>query len=266
MKTFSLLLASFLFCATFSAAQQDNLPANNPPEWVTTFKKLSSEQRKKYFQLFAQAQQQFSNKNAMECLFTLLEAEKIFADNPDLHNLRGACYIEIRNIVKAKESFKKAHALAPNNLSVRFNLAETYFVNHEFQQALKAFTELEADLAGKKNAGMHDILQFKRYICAVKLNDEQLCKSLESLHGPMSDTPYYYCVQAIKAFQANNPEEAQGNLLSANRIYAGTQILQGMIDSMMESGFLISPLGRTNTDDKAQEEEAEPAIKIPRSL
>ncbi len=265
MKAFSLLLASLLFCAPLSLAQQDEAPKDTTPAWVTAFKKLSKEQQMKFVQLFTQAQQQFSNKNAMECLFTLLEIEKIFSDSPDLHNLRGACYIEIRNIEKAKESFTKAHELAPNNLSVRFNLAETYFVNHEYQQALKSFTELEAIFADKKNAVMHDILQFKRYICAVKLNDDQLGKSLESLHGPMSDTPYYYCVQAIKAFQANKPSEAQENLLSANRIYAGTQLLQGMIDSMTEAGFLISPVGQTNPDEKAQEE-AEPAIKIPRSL
>lgn len=44
--------------------------------------------------------------------------------NPGLYNLRGACYIEIRNIEKALENFEKAQKLDPSNLTIQFNLAE----------------------------------------------------------------------------------------------------------------------------------------------
>lgn len=49
----------------------------------------------------------------MECLFSLMELEKLYAGNPGLYNLRGACYIEIRNIEKALENFEKPRNWIP---------------------------------------------------------------------------------------------------------------------------------------------------------
>ena len=37
----------------------------------------------------------------------------------------------------------------------------------------------------KDNPGMTPLLQFKRYICARKLDNRPLAKELENLYGPM---------------------------------------------------------------------------------
>lgn len=105
-------------------------------------------------------------------------AGKLYAGNPGLYNLRGACYIEIRNIEKALENFEKAQKLDPSNLTIQFNLAEAHYVNHDYSRALKAFTELL--LPFKDNPGMTPLLQFKRYICARKLDNQPLAAELES--------------------------------------------------------------------------------------
>ena len=179
----------------------------------------------------------------MECLFSLLELEKIFSGNPGLYNLRGACYIEIRNVEKALENFKQALKLDPSNLTVQFNLAEARYISHDYAAALKALTELLPHF--KDNEGMTTLLQFKRYICARKLGDQTLAKELESLHGPMDDTPYYYCVQAIIKYMDGDKDGAQEQLLSGVRIHEKTSALQAFTDAMMEAGILPSPYGQT---------------------
>ena len=93
------------------------------------------------------------------------------------------------------KNFEKAQKLDPSNLTIQFNLAEAHYVNHDYSRALKAFTELL--LPFKDNPGMTPLLQFKRYICARKLDNQPLAAELEKLYGPMDDTPYYYCTQAI---------------------------------------------------------------------
>lgn len=170
-------------------------------------------------------------------------AGKLYAGNPGLYNLRGACYIEIRNIEKALENFEKAQKLDPSNLTIQFNLAEAHYVNHDYSRALKAFTELL--LPFKDNPGMTPLLQFKRYICARKLDNQPLAAELEKLYGPMDDTPYYYCTQAILKLMEGDKEAAQEQLLSAIRIYGGTSAIQAFTDAMTEAGILPSPYGQT---------------------
>ena len=162
-----------------------------------------------------------------------------------MYNLRGACYIEIRNIEKALENFEKALKLDPENLTVQFNLAEALYVSHDYAKALKAFTELLPHFKDTDKNGIIPLLQFKRYICARKLDNQPLAKELEGLYGPMDDTPYYYCIQAVMKYLGGDQNAAQEQVLSAFRIYQGTSALQAFTDAMTEAGILPSPYGQT---------------------
>lgn len=141
------------------------------------------------------------------------------------------------------KNFEKAQKLDPSNLTIQFNLAEAHYVNHDYSRALKAFTELL--LPFKDNPGMTPLLQFKRYICARKLDNQPLAAELEKLYGPMDDTPYYYCTQAILKLMEGDKEAAQEQLLSAIRIHGGTSAIQAFTDAMTEAGILPSPYGQT---------------------
>lgn len=242
MKTRTFLLAA-LALALLPVSARQSLPASPSPAWIQEFNNLPETTRKSYIAQFRKAEQLFAQKRIMECLFSLMELEKLYAGNPGLYNLRGACYIEIRNIEKALENFEKAQKLDPSNLTIQFNLAEAHYVNHDYSRALKAFTELL--LPFKDNPGMTPLLQFKRYICARKLDNQPLAAELEKLYGPMDDTPYYYCTQAILKLMAGNKEAAQEQLLSAIRIYGGTSAIQAFTDAMTEAGILPSPYGQT---------------------
>ena len=147
------------------------------------------------------------------------------------------------NHIGPLENFEKAQKLDPSNLTIQFNLAEAHYVNHDYARALKAFTELLPPF--KDNPGMTPLLQFKRYICARKLDNRPLAKELENLYGPMDDTPYYYCTQAIIKFMGGDKDAAQEQLLSAIRIHGGTSAIQAFTDAMTEAGILPSPYGQT---------------------
>ena len=227
MKTRTFLLAA-LALALLPVSARQSLPASPSPAWIQEFNNLPETTRKNYIAQFRKAEQLFAQKRIMECLFSLMELEKLYAGNPGLYNLRGACYIEIRNIEKALENFEKAQKLDPSNLTIQFNLAEAHYVNHDYSRALKAFTELL--LPFKDNPGMTPLLQFKRYICARKLDNQPLAAELEKLYGPMDDTPYYYCTQAILKLMEGDKEAAQGQLLSAIRRHQRHPGLHGRHD------------------------------------
>ena len=247
MKTRTFLLAA-LALALLPVSARQSLPDSSTPAWIQEFNNLPETTRKSYIAQFRKAEQLFAQKRIMECLFSLMELEKLYAGNPGLYNLRGACYIEIRNIEKALENFEKAQKLDPSNLTIQFNLAEAHYVNHDYSRALKAFTELL--LPFKDNPGMTPLLQFKRYICARKLDNQPLAAELEKLYGPMDDTPYYYCTQAILKLMEGDKEAAQEQLLSAIRIYGGTSAIQAFTDAMTEAGILPSPYGQTVPTDQ----------------
>ena len=151
MKACTFLLAA-LTLALLPASAQQTPPEPPSPAWIQEFNSLPEATRKSYIDQFRKAEQLFAQKRTMECLFSLTELEKLYAGNPGLYNLRGACYIEIRNIEKALENFEKAQKLDPSNLTIQFNLAEAHYVNHDYARALKAFTELLPPF--KDNPGM----------------------------------------------------------------------------------------------------------------
>ena len=136
MKTRTFLLAT-LALALLPVSARQSLPASPSPAWIQEFNNLPETTRKSYIAQFRKAEQLFAQKRIMECLFSLMELEKLYAGNPGLYNLRGACYIEIRNIEKALENFEKAQKLDPSNLTIQFNLAEAHYVNHDYSRALK---------------------------------------------------------------------------------------------------------------------------------
>ena len=118
MKTRTFLLAA-LALALLPVSARQSLPDSSTPAWIQEFNNLPETTRKSYIAQFRKAEQLFAQKRIMECLFSLMELEKLYAGNPGLYNLRGACYIEIRNIEKALENFEKAQKLDPSNLTIQ---------------------------------------------------------------------------------------------------------------------------------------------------
>lgn len=262
MKFASIILSFLSFTAlTFAQSDNDNktLSENTSmgktPEWIKEFNALPKEQRMEYITKFREAQTKFTEKRPVEGLFILQEIEKIFSKSPSFYNLKGACYVEIRDIPKAIECFTKALSFDPNNISIQFNLAESHYVNHDYKIALEDFSRLLERItqANPKAAKeVSPLLNFKRLICAYKLGDQKMFDELKTLYGPMDDTPYYYCTESIVHFAKNDKTAAAQSLMSALRIFGGTNSLQAFTDAMSEAGIMPALSTQSVQEDKSK--------------
>ncbi len=254
------LLASAVLPLSAQEAQPEHPPKGHETDasveapkleqWQEDFNALEQSVREDYIKKFVQAEQLFQQKRVIECLRVTEELEKLYAGNPGLYNLRGACYIEIKDIKNATRCFEKALSISPSNITFEFNLAECYFVSHEYKTAVEKFNYILKQLPDDASEFVKSLLNFKLYICYLKLDDKENSEKLEKLYDSMDDVPYYYCVQAVKQYHAGNKEEGNKAYLSAASVYHDTSMLQPYIDAMQEAGFIIAPGGQTLTESK----------------
>lgn len=221
------------------------------PGWVKEFEQLDEAVRQQYIEQFMQAEALMQQKRIIECLRMTEELEKIFAGNPGLYNLRGACYMEIRDVDSALANFTKAQQMDPGNSSFEFNIAETLFVMHDYAKAAEKFKGLLDGLPDGTTPFLKSLLTFKLYICNLKLGKDDEAAKLESAFGLLDDVPFYYCVMAVKAYHQGDKAEGQQAYLSAIRIYHSSGMMQPFMDAMQESGFVFSPAGQTVVEDAA---------------
>jgi tetratricopeptide (TPR) repeat protein len=228
MKYFILLL--LVFTATLHA--QNPKPAekkvNDFAPNQREFFNLPEEKRKEFIKHYDDAIRFFADKRVFETLDALDEAEKVFSKSMELHNMRGSCYIEMRIFDKANISFNKALEISPNNLNLKFNIAECFFVSKKWQDSHDKFQELVKILP--PNSG--DIFR------------------LADKYNYQDDSPYYYYAKAALAFDDKDLVAAEKWMGRAARIFRDPRILSPWQDTMMEYGYIKGFLG-------GQEEEVE---------
>ena len=78
MKTRTFLLAA-LALALLPVSARQSLPDSSTPAWIQEFNNLPETTRKSYIAQFRKAEQLFAQKRIMECLFSLMELEKLYA-------------------------------------------------------------------------------------------------------------------------------------------------------------------------------------------
>ena len=103
------------------------------------FLNLPEESRKEFIKHLGEATRLFQQKRIFETLEELDKTMKIFPDSPEIYNLRGSCFVEMRAFDKALIEFEKARAFTKDNASIDFNVAEIYFVTKEWKKALDLF-------------------------------------------------------------------------------------------------------------------------------
>jgi tetratricopeptide (TPR) repeat protein len=249
MKCFTLLL--LVFTATLHA--QNPKPAekkvNDFAPNQREFFNLPEEKRKEFIKHYDDAIRFFADKRVFETLDALNEAEKVFSKSRELHNMRGSCYVEMRIFDKANISFNKALEISPNNLSLKFNIAECFFVSKKWQESHDKFQELVRILPS--NSGdIYRLAEFKLLLCKKKLGLDKEALILADKYDYQDDSPYYYYAKAALAFDDKDLVAAEKWMGRAARIFRDPRILNPWQDTMMEYGYIKGFLG-------AQEEEAE---------
>ncbi|MGD8836641.1 MAG: tetratricopeptide repeat protein [Desulfobacteraceae bacterium] len=75
----------------------------------------------------------------------LLEAEKLFPEDPILHNDLGLCYMNKKRMADAVVHFKRAVALKPSYAPARNNLGTAYLALKQWDTAIGIFKEITKD-------------------------------------------------------------------------------------------------------------------------
>ena len=206
------------------------------------FLNLPEEKRKEFAKHLGEASRLFQSKRIFETLDELYKAEKVFPDAPEIHNIRGSCYVEIRNFDKATESFNEAAKLSPNNPSVEFNIAEVLFVTKEWQKAHDAFVALQKKLPAN-NIALGRLVEFKLLLCKLKLGKTDELAALAEKYDFLDESPYYYFAQAALAYNDGNLLKAEEWLAMSARIFRDPAILAPWQDTLVEFGYIKSFYG-----------------------
>lgn len=248
MKAISLL--SLLALLTPLAAQNEPAPTDKPAAAVKgellpnqqAFLNLPEESRKEFFKHFSEANRLFQQKRIFETLEEIEKASAIFKDSPEIHNLRGSCFVEMRAFDKALAEFNKAAALSKDSPSIEFNIGEVYFVTKEWQKAHDVFEKV-MKLLPADNIALGRLVEFKLLLCKKKLGKKDEVTILAEKYDFLDDSPFYYYAKAALAYDDNNLIKAEEWLATAGRIFRDPNVLAPWQDTLVEYGYIKSFYG-----------------------
>lgn len=228
-----------------NAPKTDVAPAPEPsmdkqPPWIKDFLLLPEATRADYSRRFRVAEASLAQGRTLDALVISDDLEKIFDKNPGLYNLRGACYIAIKNVDDAIKNFKKSFEMNPSNQTVEFNLGESYLLKLNYPLAADIFATLLEKLGDNAPLQTVSLLKFKLYVCYVKLDMKEQAVALEDAYSMHHDTPYYFFIQAMKSFSAGNKIEGQRQVLAAMRVFKGTALFKPFYDTLADCGIVNS--------------------------
>ena len=254
MKAISLL--PLLALITPLVAQNDSKPVEKMPAAGANaplqpnqqaFLNLPEERRTEFAKSLGEASRLFQQKRIFETLEELEKAYKIFPDSPEIYNLRGSCFVEMRAFDKALADFEKARSFSMNNPSIDFNIAEVYFVTKEWKKSLDLFEKILKVLSPKEGLALARLVEFKMLLCMKKLGMNGEVTALAAKYDFLDDSPYYYYAQAALAYEDNNLIKAEEWLAIAGRIFQDPNVLAPWQDTLVEYGYIKSFYG----DDEA---------------
>jgi tetratricopeptide (TPR) repeat protein len=255
MKSIS-LFSLFVLIAPLSA-QDKAVPVDKNPVVnkealqpnQQAFLNLPEESRNEFIKHLSEGNRLFQQKRVFETLEELDKAAKIFTDSPEIYNLRGSCFVEMRSFDKALDQFEKARALAKDNPSIDFNVAEVYFVTKEWKKAVDLFEKIMKILP-PGNTALGRLVEFKILLCKKRLGLNDEVTILAGKYDFLDDSPFYYYAQAALAYDSDNLVKAEEWLAIAGRIFRDPNVLAPWQDTLVEHGYIKSFYG----DDAATEQ------------
>ncbi len=206
------------------------------------FLNLPEEKRAEFAKHLGEATRVFQQKRIFEALEELDKASAIFTDSPEIHNLRGSCYVEMRAFDKALAEFEKASALSKDNPSITFNVGEVYFVTKQWQKSHDTFEKVMS-LLPPENTSLGRLVEFKILLCKKKLGQDAEAAAMAEKYDFMDDSPYHFFAQAALAYDADNLVKAEEWLAIAGRIFRDPNILAPWQDTLVEYGYIKSFYG-----------------------
>ena len=213
------------------------------------FLNLPEEWRKEFVKHLGEATRLFQQKRIFETLDELEKTIKVFADSPEIYNLRGSCFVEMRDFEKALADFEKARSFTKDNGSIDFNIAEVYFVTKQWQKSLDLFTKIIKALP-PANLALGRLVEFKMLLCMKKLGMDAEAAALADKYDFLDDSPFHYFAQAALAYDKKDLIKAEEWLAIAGRIFQDPNVIAPWQDTLVEYGYIKSFYGDETATDK----------------
>lgn len=248
-KCVSMFVAAVCAIAPLVCAQETEESVTGLMPNQQDFLNLPEESRKNFIHHVGTASRMFQQKRIFESLAELEKASAIFEDSPEVFNLRGSCYVEMRAFEKALREFREASALSKDNPSIEFNIAEVLFVSKQWQESLEAFEKVLLKIP-EQNTALSRLVEFKILLCLKKVGRKDDAVILAEKYDFMDDSPFYYYAQAALAYDDKRFAEAEQWLARAARVFRNPDILAPWQDTLVEFGYIKSFYG----EDLAAEE------------
>lgn len=253
-----LLSAQDTKTAEVKPAPAANQPTERYKKAITAFSNLPEETRVAFLKKRNEAGILFQNKRIFEALEATRELSEIFPDDPQVINLRGACFVELRDFAKATTQFELSKEITGPSLNVIFNIGEVAFVSGDWAKSLEIFQEA-LTLAPEKATQMKRLVEFKILLAHIALaKDESLSKAnrdkhsskiteLVALYDYRDDSPYYYYANSAFHYSQDDKEKGLDYLNKGRRVYsANAQSIASWEDTMTEYGYIKSYYGNEN--------------------
>jgi tetratricopeptide (TPR) repeat protein len=237
LMTLALTPSGFAQEAKGGGKQVDNLLP-----YQKAFFNLPEKQRVKFIKTQEEAKRLFDEKRIIETLEILKLAEKEFPESPDVWNLRGSCYVELRSFEKALSCFNKAVEIAGKDYRIVFNIGEVYFVTQQWQKSHDIFADVLKDIP-QNRLDLRPITEFKVMLCKIKLNQKEQALILADKYDFLDDSPYHYFAKAVLAYDRNDVADAEQWMARAARIFRSEAILAPWHDTLVEFGYIKSFYG-----------------------
>jgi tetratricopeptide (TPR) repeat protein len=243
------LLSLFALVAPLSA--QDSAPSSEKKPVINkeslapnqlAFLNLPEESRNQFVKNLGEANRLFQQKRIFETLEELEKASKIFADSPEIYNMRASCFVEMRSFDKALVQFEKARSFSADNTSIDFNIGEVYFVTQQWQKCADLFEKVLKVLP-PENISLSRLIEFKILLCKNKLGLKNDVVILSEKYDFLDDSPYYYYALAAIAYEAKNQTKAEEWLAIAARVFTDPNVLAPWQDTLVEYGYIKSFYG-----------------------
>jgi tetratricopeptide (TPR) repeat protein len=206
------------------------------------FLNLPEESRNDFLKHLGEAHRLFQQKRIFETLDELDKTMKIFNDSPEIYNLRGSCYVEMRAFDKALADFQKAMTYVKANPSIEFNIGEVYFCTKEWKKSLEVFEKIFKDIP-KEQTALSRLVEFKVMLCKNQLGMEADVKVLAEKYDFEDDSPFYYYAQAVLAYEKKDLVKAEEWLARVSRVFQNPDVLAPWQDTLVEYGYIKSFYG-----------------------
>lgn len=204
----------------------------------TMLESLDEETRKKFIETMREGSRFLAEKRVQEALDKLTDAEIILPDHPDVLNLKGSVFVNIRDFDRAAEYFDRVKELYPGMWQTDFNRVEMDFVRDDWATAIQKFEKILTEHSEKMDANTLRLIDFKIAICHLKLDQPAEAKKVIDKYGYYDATPIFYYGNAAMAFHEGNNVGASEWIRNAKEIYPPQQNAV-FEDSLFEAGWLL---------------------------